>query len=738
MIQSWQRVTRQKVTQSFTHVKEITFPPLTANKGTGGQLVIEAEISGHAVHRIYVDGGTSMKVLYKHCFNWLWPEIKSQMVPVTTSLTGFSGETVWSLGQLRLLVTIGDAEHYTRAWMNFMIVRLPSPYNSIIGRPEIREIQALPSTAHGMLKFLVNDGIVTIRSTIPTQMSVPPLQEHLKTMQNRLKHIHPDFPDQEITIGRTEYHDRLPNTNLISEKDIPLSDRGAGPGAHQGNPSRDKKTGRGRDYARSILPRLVIQPGYAEGMFLGYMINLKRIKPCPDKTEAVLQLLTPQTIKEVQSLNRKLASQNVFISKSAEKSLPLFKTLKKCIKKSDFHWTPDAEHAFKQLTQHLARLPILVAPKPKEELIMYLSAFYGAISAVLMTERDTVQTPVYFVSRALQALELNYTPMEKLVLTLVYAAKKVTHILSGASHHGHHRLAHQASDVTSRHGRAIAKMERHARGAQYHIPTADICERPYPSRLPHRSSCVDGLGVGLILTSPERTEFTYALSMHAGPRSVVAKAMRFGYYWPTMHRDARDMIRTCNACQIEVKVVAKITSHQVKKFVWDNIVYRFGLPGEIVSDNGKQFSDNPFKDWCEKLNITQRFALVKHSQSNGLVEKANRSLEIEMLMYRTAVVDSANNNEELRLNLDLLEEWRECATIREAREKLKMTKYYNTRVYGVTFRPGDFVYHSNEASHAMDGGKLSPKWEGPYEVTEALRDGAYRLRSTNEVVFPRM
>ncbi|GKC74422.1 hypothetical protein Tco_1120305, partial [Tanacetum coccineum] len=61
------------------------------------------------------------------------------------------------------------------------------------------------------------------------------------------------------------------------------------------------------------------------------------IKPCLDKTKAVLQLPSPWTIKEVQSLNRKLASLNKFLSKSAEKSLPLFKTLKKCIKKSDFH-----------------------------------------------------------------------------------------------------------------------------------------------------------------------------------------------------------------------------------------------------------------------------------------------------------------------------------------------------------------------------------------------------------------
>nr|GEU92899.1 reverse transcriptase domain-containing protein [Tanacetum cinerariifolium] len=111
--------------------------------------------------------------------------------------------------------------------------------------------------------------------------------------------------------------------------------------------------------------------------------------------------------------------------------------------------------------------------------------------------------------------------------------------------------------------------------------------------------------------------------------------------------------------------------------------------------------------------------------------------EIRMPTYRTAAVNVVYNDEELRLNLNLLEERRERAAIREAKAKLKMKKYYNARVRGVTSRPGDFVYRSNDASHAVEGGKLGPKWEGPYEVTKALRDGAYKLRSTNESVIPR-
>nr|GFB77105.1 reverse transcriptase domain-containing protein [Tanacetum cinerariifolium] len=68
----------------------------------------------------------------------------------------------------------------------------------------------------------------------------------------------------------------------------------------------------------------------------------------------------------------------------------------------------------------------------------------------------------------------------------------------------------------------------------------------------------------------------------------------------------------------------------------------------------------------------------------------------------------------------LLEERRERVVICKAKGKLKVTKDYNVRVRGVTFRPRDFVYRSNDASHAIDGGRLGLKWEGPYEVTEAL------------------
>ncbi|GJU28195.1 reverse transcriptase domain-containing protein [Tanacetum coccineum] len=166
-----------------------------------------------------------------------------------------------------------------------------------------------------------------------------------------------------------------------------------------------------------------------EGMFLGYKVNADGLKVCLDKADAVLGLPSPGCLKDVQNLNGKLASLNRFLSKSAEKSLPFFKTLKKCTKKSDFQWTQEAKVAFRQIKKLIADLPMLTAPKEMGELIMYLAAAKEAISAVLMTKREGKQMPVYFVSRALRGPEINYTPMEKLVLALLSASRRLKRYL---------------------------------------------------------------------------------------------------------------------------------------------------------------------------------------------------------------------------------------------------------------------------------------------------------------------
>ncbi|GJT34306.1 hypothetical protein Tco_0924725 [Tanacetum coccineum] len=189
----------------------ISFPPLGEEDRMEGPMIIEAEMGRHFVHWVYIDGGASLEVLYEHCFIKLRKEIRDQMVSATTHLIGFSGETIWPPGQIALLVKIGDEVHSTFAWMNFMIIRSPSQHNAIIGKPGIRKIRAVPSTAHGMLKFPVEDGTVTLQSSrvIPMECAMisrpniqPPAVNQVLEEKINIA-IHPEYPEHTVAIGST-------------------------------------------------------------------------------------------------------------------------------------------------------------------------------------------------------------------------------------------------------------------------------------------------------------------------------------------------------------------------------------------------------------------------------------------------------------------------------------------------------------------------------------------------------
>jgi transposase InsO family protein len=74
---------------------------------------------------------------------------------------------------------------------------------------------------------------------------------------------------------------------------------------------------------------------------------------------------------------------------------------------------------------------------------------------------------------------------------------------------------------------------------------------------------------------------------------------------------------------IEAKPLATITSAIIQKFFWQNIVCRFGVPKAITVDNGTQFDVETFKTFCIQIGTKIHFALVRHPESNGLVERAN-------------------------------------------------------------------------------------------------------------------
>ncbi|KAK9079767.1 hypothetical protein SSX86_001440 [Deinandra increscens subsp. villosa] len=810
--------------------------------------------------------------------------------------------------------------------------------------------------------------------------------------------------------------------------------------------------------------------GMKEGKFLGHIITEKNIMANPEKIRAITQMKPPQSLKELQCLNGRLAALHRFISKSAEKSMPFFRTLKQCTDTKQFLWTEEADIAFTELKEQLKNLATVTAPEAGEEVILYLSVGEEAISSVLCTERGEAQIPVYFVSRATKDPETRYSKLEKLLLSLIHTARRLRRYFQAyritvltnyplreivqrpetsgrfakwAIELGEHELHFKPRTAIK--GQVLADFLTELK-ADPSTPMSASAEYTLPPPITSNDAWTlytdgaknsEGSGAGLVLIDPNGVEVTYAILLdfpstnneaeyeallaglrlarkmnvkklsvkvdsllvtnqvngefeirgeamqkyaskvkeiasqfeefqiiqiprgqnkkadalsklaslayahltkqvpveiihnrtdeiqeafiteqdtadswmtpiknylqhgtlptssleaaklkaqadgyaihnnklykksylqplltcltteegnyimrelhegicgtHSGPRSIVTRMMTLGYYWPTMYTDTEKEIRKCQGCQMhasvqrvpkhnmipvtspwpfykwgidivgpfpeapgrikflivavdyftkwpEVKAVATITDKQVVNFVWEQIVCRYGLPGKIVSDNGKQFADNPFRSWCRELQITQIFTSVAHPQANGQVERTNRSIvsgikarlgkegkgwlnelpsviwairttertshghtpysltfgseavipaEIGIPTFRIENVSEPTNDSELLVNLALTQERRDMAAINEAKYKKQMEGYYNQRVRTVTFRPGDYVFRNNEASRQEDQGKLGPTWEGPYQIMEAHAKGSYKLATMDGKPVPR-
>ena len=125
--------------------------------------------------------------------------------------------------------------------------------------------------------------------------------------------------------------------------------------------------------------------GVTAGKFLGFMVSQRGIKANPDKIRAIMEMAPPRNVKEVQSLNGKIAALNKFVSRATDKCLPFFHTLKK-----SFEWTAKCQQTFKELKAYLSSPPLLSPSQPSEELFLYLVVSPAAVSATLIREEEKV------------------------------------------------------------------------------------------------------------------------------------------------------------------------------------------------------------------------------------------------------------------------------------------------------------------------------------------------------------
>ena len=188
--------------------------------------------------------------------------------------------------------------------------------------------------------------------------------------------------------------------------------------------------------------------------------------------------------------------------------------------------------------------------------------------------------------------------------------------------------------------------------------------------------------------------------------------------------------------------MATITEKNVRSFVWRYIICRYGILRVLVSDNGKQFDNDSFRDFCSQIGIKNHYSSLAHPQANGQVEVTNQSLlkiimtrlkgvkgvwpeklpsvlwayrttartptgetpfrltygseavipaEVRLTSYRVGNHDERKNDEAICLQLDLLDKFKATVEQRLTRYQDLMAKHYNSRVKHRDFKVGDLV-----------------------------------------------
>nr|GEU36171.1 reverse transcriptase domain-containing protein [Tanacetum cinerariifolium] len=421
--------------------------------------------------------------------------------------------------------------------------------------------------------------------------------------------------------------------------------------------------------------------GIGEGKFWGYIVTSKGIRANPKKTKAIADMQSPKTLKEIQSLSGKLAALNQFLPrlriarKMKVQTLDVQVDLKlmACQMNDDFLASNEGMAKYlakaKEQAALFKKFSIKNIPRNQNQKADVLRKLASEVNTIVEEEKDNWMTPI------IKCLEEGVWTTDE----------------------------NEARTLQMKIG-------------QYVVEDGVLFKKSYLSPM---LRCVGSLQANYII----REVHEGACGIHVGARSVVAKIMRQGYYWPTMHGDTKEPFY-----QWGLDILGPLPEGPGKlKFIIVAIDYftKWIEANSLAKTTEKeaQLVNAPFKSWCKKWKIKQMNMEVAHPQANGLVEIANKSLmhglkarlgkeivgwvdelanilwahrtmlktsngetsfsltygseavisaEIGMPTYRTIHFNESHNKEEMQLNLDLSQERRETAAIREAKYKKKV------------------------------------------------------------------
>ncbi|CAM8886700.1 unnamed protein product [Rhodiola kirilowii] len=173
--------------------------------------------------------------------------------------------------------------------------------------------------------------------------------------------------------------------------------------------------------------------GVTSGKFLGFVVTHRGIEIDQTKIKAIQEMPEPKSLKELRRLQGRLAYIRRFISNLVGRCQPFSHLMKK---DAPFVWDDKCHKAFDSIKKYLSTAPVLGAPTPGKPLILYVAAQEKSLGAMCAQETDErKERPLYYLSRTLVGTELNYSPIEKICLALVFAVQKLRHYMQAHTIH---------------------------------------------------------------------------------------------------------------------------------------------------------------------------------------------------------------------------------------------------------------------------------------------------------------
>jgi len=166
---------------------------------------------------------------------------------------------------------------------------------------------------------------------------------------------------------------------------------------------------------------------FTEGIVLGHHISGDGIKVDKSKVEVISKLSIPNCQKDVRSFLGFTRYYRRFIENFTKIASPLFKFL---TKDCEFNWNSDCQLAFETLQTKISEAPILRGPNWKLPFHISIDASNTALGAVL-GQKDLMPYAIYYTSKNLTPIELNYIVIEKEFLAVVHAINKLRHYITG-------------------------------------------------------------------------------------------------------------------------------------------------------------------------------------------------------------------------------------------------------------------------------------------------------------------